>query len=138
MISIVALALVSFNIPEGPADDAMRQFVAQVATWSAIYESGRLNGFKTKAVVGEHEPSQAIRLLLEGSNLTYSMTTSRWVSVIPLRHPAPRRRTASITRERVCDCLAVDRELGATWCTWRDEGTLGVRDDCRKRGANAQ
>jgi len=78
----------SFNIPAGPADRAVRQFVEQ-AGMSVIYEAGRLNRFKTRAIKGKYEPIDALHRLLEGSGLIYSMTTSRFVSVNPERNRRP-------------------------------------------------
>lgn len=127
MISIIALALVSFNIPAGSADRAVRQFVEQ-AHLSVIYDWGRLDPFKTRAVRGEYEPVKALQLLLEGSGLTYSMTTSRFISVNPIRH------RASISPQHTCDCWTIDGErTGTLWCTWRDDHSYGVDDRCRKR-----
>jgi outer membrane receptor protein involved in Fe transport len=78
----------NFHIPAGPADRAVRQFVEQ-AGMSVIYEAGRLNRFKTRALEGKYEPVEALNRLLDGSGLIYSMTTSRFISVNPNRNRGP-------------------------------------------------
>lgn len=73
-----------FAIPAGPADAAVRQYVEQ-AGMSVIYEAGRLNRFKTRAVEGKYEPLEALRLMLAGTGLEFSQTNSRFISVRPQR-----------------------------------------------------
>lgn len=127
MISLIALALMSFNIPAGDADRSSQAFVVQ-ANMSIIFRNGKLNGYHTREVIGQYEPMEALRLLLDGSDLKVTAVTPRWILLDPIRH----RRAASIAPQRPCDCWPIDAELGSPWCTWRDEGTLGVDDECRK------
>lgn len=76
----------SFDIPAGPADRAVRQFVRQ-AKMSVIYEAGRLNRYQTRAIRGQYTPVDALETLLSGSGLSFSMTTPDFVSVHPEKKP---------------------------------------------------
>lgn len=71
-----------FDIPAGPAADSVRKFVDQ-ADLSVIYEADRLTRFKTNAVKGIYEPAHALRKLLAGSGLDFSVTHSGFLSVSP-------------------------------------------------------
>jgi len=82
----VAADVRSFDIPAGPADRAVRQFVRQ-AKMSVIYEAGRLNRYRTRAIRGQYAPVEALGMLLSGSGLSFSMTTPDFVSVHPEKKP---------------------------------------------------
>jgi iron complex outermembrane receptor protein len=84
--AVAAEQLSFFDIPAGPADLSLRKFVLQ-AGLSVIYEPGRLKRFKTRALEGKYEPTEALQKLLEGSGLECTFTTSRMITVSP--RPVP-------------------------------------------------
>jgi len=78
----------TFDIPAESAEQSVRKFVEQ-AGLSVLYESGRLTPFQTRAVRGDFEPLEALKLLLDGSGLTSSMLNSRVISIDPAPKPVP-------------------------------------------------
>ena len=76
----------TFDIPAESAEQSVRKFVEQ-AGLSVLYESGRLTPFQTRALRGDFEPMEALRLLLDGSGLTYSLLNSRVISIDPAPTP---------------------------------------------------
>jgi outer membrane receptor protein involved in Fe transport len=87
----------TFDIPAESADSSVQTFAEQ-AGLSVLYEAGLLTRFRTQALKGDYEPVQALAILLEGSGLTFSMTTPRVISVKPA--PAPKAPRTSPGPER--------------------------------------
>lgn len=77
-----------FQIPAGPAEDAVLLFVRQ-AGLSVLYEPGSLDRFKTRAVHGKYEPVDALRIMLDDSGLDFVFTTARFIAVRPQRSSGP-------------------------------------------------
>jgi iron complex outermembrane recepter protein len=71
-----------FDIPAGPAENAVRQFGEQ-AHMSVLYEPRSLDHFKTRAIKGKYEPAEALRKLLDDSGLDFSRTSKHLVDVRP-------------------------------------------------------
>jgi len=84
----LAAELREFDIPAGPAEDAVRLFVRQ-AGLSVLYEPASLNRFKTRTVKGKYEPVEALRILLDDSGLDFVFTTARFIAVRPERSSGP-------------------------------------------------
>jgi outer membrane receptor protein involved in Fe transport len=59
---------VRFDIPAGPADTTLRKFADQ-SNMNVLFQSDEVNTQITKAVRGNHEPVEALKLMLEGSGL---------------------------------------------------------------------
>ena len=73
-----------FDIPAGPADEAVQKFVIQ-ANLSVIFDAKRLGNFKTRAIKGNYEPMSALRMLLSGSGIHFEMINSKFISVEPIK-----------------------------------------------------
>ncbi|MGH7947300.1 MAG: carboxypeptidase regulatory-like domain-containing protein, partial [Opitutaceae bacterium] len=59
----------NFDIPQGNATETLRQF-AQQSGREIIFSADMVQGVTTKAVRGQHRVSDALRRMLEGTNLT--------------------------------------------------------------------
>lgn len=77
-----------FDIPAGPANLTIRQFVKQ-AGLSVMYQAGHLKHHRTKALQGTYEPTEALRKLLEDSGLEFETTPTRVIKVNPRPPGAP-------------------------------------------------
>jgi iron complex outermembrane receptor protein len=53
------------------------------ADLSVLYEAGRLTRFKTRTLKGRYEPIQALKILLDGSGLEFTIITTGVISVDP-------------------------------------------------------
>jgi iron complex outermembrane recepter protein len=78
----------AFDIPAESAEQSVRKFVEQ-AGLSVLYESGRLTPFHTHALRGDFEPIEALRMLLDGSGLVYSILNPRVISIDPAPASTP-------------------------------------------------
>lgn len=63
-----AAALLDFDIPALPLDDALGRYAAQ-SRRSTLFRSATVQGRISSAVQGRHSPGSALRLLLEGTGL---------------------------------------------------------------------
>ena len=57
------------NIPEGAATHTLKEFAKQ-AEVEIMFNPQSVDGVKTNAVVGEYIPHSALRIMLEGTDLT--------------------------------------------------------------------
>lgn len=72
---------VDYEISAGPLSDTLNQF-AQHAGIAITFSSIDVKGIKTKGLQGKYSIPQALKKLLEGSNLTYKQNNSAFI-IIP-------------------------------------------------------
>jgi catecholate siderophore receptor len=71
-----------FDIPAGPLEDAVKAY--EQATGLSVkltLQSGDLGGIKANGVVGLHTPEEAMRLLLDGTGLSFTVQDSQTIVV---------------------------------------------------------
>ncbi len=76
-----------FNIPAGPLDAAIAAYEQQTGlkVKNSLAGTTSLAGFQTKGVSGLHPEDEALRLLLEGTNLQFAQQDSQTM-VVGLQH----------------------------------------------------
>src|SRR5690606_17907260 len=86
---------VSLDIPAQDLSAALTQFGHETGT-EIVFEPEAVREKKASAVKGEFERGQALKLLLEGSGLTYRVTAQGAIVVEPPRTNAKASRAADI------------------------------------------
>src|SRR5688572_26937312 len=72
-----------FDIPEGDAQDTLPKYSVQSKV-GILYLVDTVRGARTHAVVGEFDATEALRRMLEGTNLAYSFQDDRsFVAIKP-------------------------------------------------------
>lgn len=77
-----------FNIPAQPLGAALEAFSA-VTGQQLIYDSRLADGRRSRAVVGIYRPEAALRMMLDGLDLTIRYTGPRDIAIVPVSAVAP-------------------------------------------------
>jgi iron complex outermembrane receptor protein len=70
-----------FSVPAGPAAETLTQFGYESGL-DVFFDATNINTQTTQAVSGRHEPEEALRMMLVGSGLTFSVTRLGVISVV--------------------------------------------------------
>lgn len=74
---------VTFEIAAGSAPTTLKEFAAQ-AHVQLLFDYKAVQSFKTPAVHGQLEPSEALKILLEGSGLTFRQVNDHTIAVMAI------------------------------------------------------
>ena len=97
-----------YDIPSQPLGDALTQ-LAQESGRDILFDAAAVNSRKSIAVHGVHDFEVALRALLSGAELSYSIRADGSVTIRPGKHTTARDSGGASDRGE-----AVDRELAAT------------------------
>lgn len=85
----------AFDIPAGPAEKSLRLFSSQSGV-EILFSTAAAKSVQTNAVQGAHPPTEALRLLLNGTSLRAVNDERNGVLRVTIDPAAPARRTASV------------------------------------------
>ncbi len=80
-----AAAVQSYDVPEGDASKTLQIYLEQ-SHIEMLYKTDAVRGVHTNRVHGVYEPTEALRLMLEGSGLSYEFTPDQ--SFATVKRPA--------------------------------------------------
>jgi len=75
-------ASVNFNIPAQPLGSALNAF-AEVTGWQVSVPTELITGRTSSGLSGNHQPEEALQALLVGTGLTYRLTDTNAVTLLP-------------------------------------------------------
>lgn len=75
-------ATATFNIAAQPLGAALNSF-AEVTGWQVSVPSELVSGMSVSGISGSHTPEEALQTLLAGTGLTYRVTGTRAVTLVP-------------------------------------------------------
>ena len=79
---------VTFEIAAGSATTTLKQFAAQ-AHMQLLFDFKAVQSLKTPALKGQLEPTEALRILLQGSGLTFRQVNDHTIAVMALGSEPP-------------------------------------------------
>jgi iron complex outermembrane receptor protein len=74
---------VTFDIAAGAAPTTLKEFASQ-AHVQLLFDYKAVQSLRTPAVRGQFEPSEALKMLLRGSGLTFRQVNDRTIAVMPI------------------------------------------------------
>lgn len=80
-ISHAAEPKIKFNIPASTAPQAILDFAEQAKLQPLFFHARKVALIKTRAVVGEFEPAEALALMFKGTPLTFEFETEVFIAV---------------------------------------------------------
>lgn len=96
-----------FNIPAQPLGSALEAFSA-VTGQQLIYDSRLADGRRSRAVVGIYRPEAALRMMLDGLDLTIRYTGPRDIAIVPISAAATRGNAAAARSTLSLDVIRVE------------------------------
>jgi hypothetical protein len=91
------LGKVSVTIEAGNAAATLAELIRQTGL-QILFEADAVRGHTTRAVTGELDATEVLRLMLEGSGLIFEVINERTIAVRPAAPPPPARHEAMVLR----------------------------------------
>jgi hypothetical protein len=91
------LGKVSVTIEAGNASDTLAELIRQTGL-QILFEADAVRGHLTRAVSGQLDAAEVLRLMLEDSGLIFEVINERTIAVRPATAPEPTRHEAMVLR----------------------------------------